>query len=235
VRLGFYPWAIDRDPIRPNVREKKKMALAKVWAKVWAAGALALLFAASMLPQSTAFAQAPQVVRVRATIESVNGSTLTAKSRDGAELKIKLADNAPVNEVVKASLGDVKPNSYIAVTGLPQPDGTQKAVALYIFPEAQRGLAEGFRAWDLAPNSTMTNATVDNQVASVDGPVLTVKYKDGQQKVLVTPTTEITTVVKKSAADLKPGQKIFIPGAKKQDDGSLEAPNMAFGDYGVWR
>jgi hypothetical protein len=203
--------------------------------KVWNAGALALLFAASMLPQSTALSQAPQVMRVRATIESVNGSTLTAKSRDGAELKIKLADNAPVNEVVKASLGDVKPNSYIAVTGLPQPDGTQKAVALYIFPEAQRGVAEGFRPWDLAPNSTMTNATVDNQVASVDGPVLTEKYNDGQQKVLVTPTTEITTVVKKSAADLKPGQKIFIPGAKKQDDGSLEAPNMAFGDYGVWR
>lgn len=231
MRLGFYP-VDDRSGRNPaNVREKKKMALSKVWG----AAALALLFAASTLPQSTALAQAPQVTRVRATIETVNGPTLTAKSRDGAELKIKLADNAPVNEVVKASLGDVKPNSYIAVTGLPQPDGTQKAVALYIFPEAQRGLAEGFRPWDLAPNSTMTNATVDNQVASVDGPVLTVKYKDGQQKVLVTPTTEITTVAKKSAADLKPGQKIFIPGAKKLDDGSLEAPNMAFGDYGVWR
>ena len=213
------------------------MALSKVVApsKAWGAGALALFFVASMLPLGAALAQAPQVTRVRATIESLNGSVLTAKSRDGAELKIKLGDNAPVNEVVKASLADVKPNSYIAVTGMPQPDGTQKAVALYIFPEAQRGLAEGFRPWDLSPNSTMTNATVDNQVAGVDGPVLTVKYKDGQQKVLVTPTTEITTVVKKSAADLKPGQKIFIPGAKKQDDGSLEAPNIAFGDYGVWR
>jgi hypothetical protein len=188
-----------------------------------------------MIPQGAAVAQAPQVTRVRATIETVDGSMLTAKSRDGAELKIKLADNAPVNEVVKATLADVKPNSYIAVTGMPQPDGTQKAVALYIFPEAQRGLAEGFRPWDLQPNSTMTNATVDNQLASVDGPVLTVKYKDGQKSVLVTPTTEITTVEKKSAADLKPGQKIFIPGAKKRDDGSLEAPNISFGDYGVWR
>jgi hypothetical protein len=231
MRPGFYPGAIGRVAIRPNVREKKKMALSRLWG----AGALALLFAASTLPQTTALAQAPATTRVRATIESVDGSTLTAKSRDGVELKIKLADNAPVNEVVKASLADVKPNSYIAVTGLPQPDGTQKAVALYIFPEAQRGLAEGFRPWDFAPNSTMTNATVDNQVASVDGPVLTVKYKDGQQKVLVTPATEITTVVKKSVADLKSGQKIFIPGAKRQGDGSLEAPNMAFGDYGVWR
>jgi hypothetical protein len=231
MRLGFYPWVMGRIEIRLNVREKKKMALSKVWS----AGALALLFAASMLPQSAAFAQAPQVTRVRATIESVNGSMLTAKSRDGAELKIKLADNAPVNEIDKASLADVKSNSYIAVTGMPQPDGTQKAVALFIFPEKLRGVAEGFRPWDLSPSSTMTNATVANQVASVDGPVLTVTYKDGQQKVLVTPTTEITTAVPKSAADLKPGQKIFIPGAKKQDDGSLEAPNISFGDYGVWR
>jgi hypothetical protein len=202
--------------------------------KVLGAGALALLFAASMHP-GAALAQALQVVRVRATIESVDGSMLTAKSRDGTELKIKLADNAPVNEVIKASLADVKPNSYVAVTGLPQPDGSQKAVALYIFAEAQRGLAEGHRPWDLQPNSTMTNATVDNQVASVDGPVLTVKYKDGEKKVLVTPATEITTVARKSAADLKPGEKIFVPGAKKLDDGSLEAPNISFGDYGVWR
>jgi len=231
MRLGFYAWAIGRTAIRPNAREKKTMALSKVLG----AGALALLFATSMHTQDAARAQAPQVVRVRATIESVDGSMLTAKSRDGAELKIKLADNAPVNQVIKASLADVKANSYVAVTGLPQPDGSQKAVALYNFPEAQRGLAEGHRPWDLQPNSTMTNATIDNQVASVDGPMLTVKYKDGEQKIIVTPTTEITTVARKSAADLKPGQKIFVPGAKKLDDGSLEAPNIAFGDYGVWR
>jgi len=203
--------------------------------KVLGAGALALLLAASIHVQDTARAQAPQVVRVRATIESVDGSVLTAKSRDGAELKIKLADNALVNEVIKASLGDVKANSYIAVTGMPQPDGGQKAVSLFIFPEAQRGLAEGHRPWDFQPNSTMTNATVDSQIAGVDGPILTVKYKDGEKKILVTQATEITTVTKKSAADLKPGQKIFIPGAKKLDDGTLEAPNVAFGDYGVWR
>jgi hypothetical protein len=66
-------------------------------------------------------------------------------------------------------------------------DGSQKAVALYIFPEAQRGLAEGHRPWDLQPNNTMTNATVDDQVASADGPVLTLKYEDGEQKILITP------------------------------------------------
>ena len=178
--------------------------------KITAVSAFALVFGASI-----AAAQAPQIVRVRATIVSVDGAMLTAKARDGAEMKIKLTDNAPVNEVVKASLADIKPNSFVAVTGMPQPDGSQKAVAVVIFPEAMRGVGEGHRPWDYGSNSTMTNATVDNEVTGVDGQTLTVKYKDGEQKIVVTPTTEITTFAKKSAADLKPGQKIFIPGAKK--------------------
>ena len=194
------------------------------------ASAVALLFAASF-----AAAQAPQMVRVRATLENVSVPMLTAKARDGAEMKIKLADNAPVNEVVKASLSDIKADSYIAVTAMPQPDGTQKAVAILIFPEAMRGVAEGFRPWDLEPNSTMTNATVAEQVKSTDGQTITVKYKDGDKKVLVTPATIIVTYKKAAASDLKAGQKIFVAAAKKLDDGTLEAPNVAYGDVGVWR
>jgi hypothetical protein len=194
------------------------------------ASAVALLFAASF-----AAAQAPQMVRVRATLENVSVPMLTAKSRDGAEMKIKLADNAPVNEVVPMSLADIKDNSYIAVTAMPQPDGTQKAVAILIFPEALRGVAEGFRPWDLEPNSTMTNATVAEQVKSTDGQTITVKYKDGDKKVLVTPATIIVTYKKAAASDLKAGQKIFVAAAKKLDDGTLEAPNVAYGDVGVWR
>jgi riboflavin synthase alpha subunit len=210
--------------------------------KVLGAGVVALLFAASPQPQDVTFAQAMQQaapaappVRVRGTIASIDGSTLTVKARDGAEMKVKLADNAPVNQIMKASLAEVKTGAYVAVTGMPQPDGSQKALAVYIFPEAQRGLAEGHRPWDFAPNSTMTNATVDTQAAGVDGQTLTVKYKDGQQKILVTPATEITIASKKSAADLKPGQKISVFAAKKLPDGTLEAPNISFGDYGVWR
>jgi len=194
------------------------------------ASAAALLFTASF-----AAAQAPQMVRVRATLENVSVPMLTAKSRDGAEMKIKLADNAPVNEVVPVSLADIKDNSYIAVTAMPQPDGTQKAVAILIFPEAMRGVGEGFRPWDLDPNSTMTNATVAEQVKSTDGQTITVKYKDGDKKVLVTPATIIVTYKKAAASDLKAGQKIFVAAAKKLDDGTLEAPNVAYGDVGVWR
>jgi len=194
------------------------------------ASAVALLFAASL-----AAAQAPQMVRVRATLEDVSAPMLTAKSRDGAEMKIKLADNAPVNEVVKASLSDIKADSYIAVTAMPQPDGTQKAVAILIFPEAMRGVGEGHRPWDLEPNSTMTNATVADQVAGTDGQTVTVKYKDGDKKILVTPATIIVTYKKSTASELKAGQKIFVAAAKKLDDGTLEAPNVAYGDVGVWR
>jgi hypothetical protein len=192
--------------------------------------AATLLFAASF-----AAAQAPQMVRVRATLENVSVPMLTAKSRDGAEMKIKLADNAPVNEVVKASLADIKADSYIAVTAMPQPDGSQKAVAILIFPEAMRGVGEGHRPWDLEANSTMTNATVAEQVAGTDGQTVTVKYKDGGKKILVTPATIIVTYKKSAASDLKAGQKIFVAAAKKLDDGTLEAPNVAYGDVGVWR
>jgi hypothetical protein len=198
--------------------------------RVLGASAVALLVAASF-----AAAQAPQMVRVRATLENVSAPMLTAKARDGAEMKIKLADNAPVNEVVPMSLADIKDNSYIAVTAMPQPDGTQKAVAILIFPEAMRGVAEGFRPWDLEPNSTMTNATVAEQVKSTDGQTITVKYKDGDKKVLVTPATIIVTYKKAAVSDLKAGQKIFVAAAKKLDDGTLEAPNVAYGDVGVWR
>ena len=189
----------------------------------------------AMMVASIAAGQAPNLVRVRATIDRVEGQMLDVKGRDGAMMKVQLAPNAPVNEVVKSSLSDIKKGDYIAVTAMPQPDGSQKAVAILIFPEAMRGVAEGFRPWDLSPQSTMTNATVANQVTSADGQKLTVKYKDGEKTVIVPPSAEIVTYKKASAADLKPGQKIFVAAAKKLPDGALEAPNVAFGDYGVWR
>ena len=98
-------------------------------------------------------------------IESVDGQMLTVKARDGADVKVKLADNAPIRAVAKESLADVKQGSFVGITAMPQPDGTQKAVEIHIFPEAMRGTGEGHRPWDLMPNSTMTNANVDSEVA----------------------------------------------------------------------
>ena len=194
-----------------------------------AAFAATFLFAASM-----ADAQQPAPVRIRATIQSVDGRMLTVKGRDGAMMKVKVADTAPVNQVVKASLSDIKEGSYLAITAMPQPDGSQQAVSILIFPQGVHP-PEGFNPWDYSPNSTMTNATVANEVTGVDGTTLNVKYKDGEKKIVVPPNAEIVTTQKASAAALKAGQRIFVFAAKSQPDGTLDAPAVAFGDYGVWR
>lgn len=194
------------------------------------ASAFALLFAAS-----PAAAQTPETLRVRGTIESVDGLILGVKMRDGTMLKLKLAENAPVRAVVKASLSDIKVGSYLAITSAAQPDGSQKALAVLIFPEALRGTGEGSVSWDFVSNSRMTNATVDSTVASIDGQVLVMKYKNGDQKIAVPPSAEIVAYAAATAADLRPGQKIFVFTARKLPDGTAEAPNVAFGDYGVWR
>src|SRR5215470_14873184 len=134
---------------------------------------------------------AQERVRVRGTIEKVDGNTLTVKSREGATVTAVMPDNVRLTATVKASLEDVKPGVYVGVSAMPQADGSQKAIAIHIFRESQRGTGEGFGPWDLQPGSTMTNATVDSTVAGVDGQVITVKYKDGEKKVIVTPQTII--------------------------------------------
>lgn len=188
-----------------------------------------LVFAAS-----TTLAQ--DTVRVRGTIEKVEGRTLMVKSRDGADLKVVLADNALIVGIVKASLSDIKPGSFVGVTGMPQADGSQRAVEVHIFPEAMRGTGEGHYAWDLRPQSTMTNANVVNveqTVAGVEGRTITMKYKDGEKKIIVPPDAAIVTYVMGDKSELKPGAKIFIAAAKKLPDGTLRAPRVNFGKDGL--
>lgn len=180
-----------------------------------------------------ALAQQPPTVRIRGTIEAVDGSLLTVKSRDGAEMKVRMTDNVTVVGVATIAMSEIKPGSYIGVSALPQPDGTQKALAVHIFPEAQRGVAEGFRPWDLRPSSTMTNATVAETVAGTDGQNILVKYKDGEKKVVVPPGTPIVTFVSGDKSELKPGAKIIIFGATRKDDGTLEANRVNVGRDGI--
>jgi hypothetical protein len=182
---------------------------------------------------SGASAQQPPTVRIRGTIEAFDGSLLTVKSREGNEVKVRMTDNATVVGVTNIALSEIKPGSYIGVSALPEPDGTQKALAVHIFPEAQRGVAEGFRPWDLRPNSTMTNATVAETVASTDGQTILVKYKDGEKKVVVPPGTPVVTFVPGEKSELKPGAKLIIFGATKKDDGTLEANRVNVGRDGI--
>jgi hypothetical protein len=182
---------------------------------------------------SLAWAQQPPTVRVRGTIEAVDGSLLTVKSREGADLKVRLADNVAVFGVAKIAISEIKQGSYIGVAAMPEPDGTQRALAVHIFPETQRGAAEGFRPWDLRPNSTMTNATVAETVAGTDGHKILVKYKDGEKNVVVPPDTPIVTFVAGDKSELKPGAKIIIFSATRKEDGTLEAARVNVGRDGL--
>jgi hypothetical protein len=187
------------------------------------AGAFALV----ALATTGAWAQT-KPVRVSGTIASVDGSTLNVKAQDGAMLKIKLTDKAAVFGVVKASLADIKPNSFIGVGAMPQPDGSQRAIRVTIFAESQRGLGEGHRPWD-RPGTTMTNATVAQTVKSVDGETLMVKYKGGEQKIVVPPEATIVAYVVGDKSELKPGAQIRIVRAMKQADGTLSANRVNVG------
>jgi hypothetical protein len=194
---------------------------------------LAAALAALSMLGTIAWAQQAPPTRIRGTIEAVDGPMLSIKSRDGADMKVKMTDNVAVFAVVKTSLSEIKEGSYIGVTALPEPDGTQKAIAVHIFPENQRGAAEGFRPWDLRANSTMTNATVAETVKGTEGQNILVKYKDGEKKVVVPPETPIVTFVASDKAEVKPGAKIIIFGAQKKEDGTLEANRVNVGRDGI--
>jgi hypothetical protein len=176
-------------------------------------------------------------VRVRGTIDQIEGTMMTVKSREGDTLRIKLADDGSVIALEKASLADIKPNSYVGSTAMPNRDGTWKAVEVHIFPEAMRGTGEGDRPYDYRPQSTMTNGTVSNvgkstvggTVSSEEGSTITLSYKDGSKKIELTPETVIVSYLPGSREELKPGARIYIPAATRQADGTLMTARINVG------
>ena len=189
-----------------------------------------LTLTAALMLAAPALAQQPQTTRLRGTIEKVDGATLTVKGESG-EVKVAVADNAQVYGVTKASLADVKPNSFIGVGAMPQADGSQKAIQVMIFAEAQRGTGEGFRPWD-RPGSTMTNGTVDTTVKGVEGQMLTVKYKDGEKKIVIAPDATIRAYVTGDKSELKAGAQIATFAVKKPD-GSFDTTRINVGRDGI--
>jgi hypothetical protein len=178
-------------------------------------------------------ASAQETVRIRGTIETVEGPVFVIKNRDGAEIKLTVTDNPLFVAIVKATMADIKPGMFVGSTGMTQPDGTQKAIEVHIFPESMRGTGEGHYDWDLKPQTKMTNANVEQTVAGVDGQMLSVKYKDGEKKLLVTPETAVVTYVAGDRNDLKPGIKVFVGAAKKQPDGTVQTPRITYGKDGL--
>ena len=196
------------------------------------ARSLGIIGLASILAASLAQAQESPPVRIRGTIERVDGAIYVIKARDGAELKITLADNAQIAGIIKASLADIKQNSFVGVTAMPQPDGSLNAVEVHIFPESMRGTGEGHYPWDLQPQSTMTNANVEEVVSAVDGRTLTLKYKDGEKKITVSANAPIVAYVPGDKNDIKPGAKVFIV-AVKQADGTYQGRAWRIGRDGL--
>jgi hypothetical protein len=193
------------------------------------------LLAATMVvaTSSCALAQkAPVPTRVRGAIERIDGDVITVKSRSGEDVKLHMASDMAVVGIVKASLSDVKVGSFVGATTVPGPEGEPKAVEVHIFPESMRGTGEGSRPYDLKPNSSMTNATVAENVVANDGHTLMVKYKGGEKKVEVSPDTPVVSFVPGEKSDLKPGAQV-IAFMKQLPDGSFETSRVNVGRDGL--
>jgi hypothetical protein len=178
-------------------------------------------------------AQAAENVRLRGTIVSLDGSTLTVKTREGPTSAVALNPGWKVGGVAKASIEDIKPGDFVGIASLPTAAGGDGAIEVLVFPTAMKGTGEGSYPWDLKPKSTMTNATVANAVKDVDGRTVTLSYSGGQEKKISIPDgIPIVTLGPATAADLKPGATVFVP-AQRGDDGSLSTGRVVVGANGV--
>jgi len=171
------------------------------WAMVAAAALAAFANGASAQQQG-----ADPPVRLRGTVQSATPGTLTVKERRGETVVLGLSDKLVVQEVYPIELGDIKPGSFIGTAAMPQPDGTQRAIAVTVFPESARGVGEGSRPFDLQPDSTMTNATVADLVEAPSGRTLRLKYKDGEKTIVVPAGAPVVS--------FRPGDRsLLVPGA----------------------
>ena len=187
----------------------------------------------SAVATTAAFAQQPQTTRLRGVIEKIDGRTVLAKSTKGEPLKLNLGDKVLVVAAVKASAADIKEGLFVGSGAMPQPDGSQKALEVHIFAESMRGTGEGHWPWDGAPNSTMTNGTVGAAVAGVDGPVITLKYRDGEKKIVVTPNVPIVRYEIADVSAIKPAAPFSVTAALPQPDGSFDVNRINVGRDGA--
>ena len=169
--------------------------------------AMVCSLAVAQAPASAPAAAPAPTMRLRATVESFDGTTLVVKERSGEVISLALADNFAVNEVVPIELSAIEPNSYVGIASTPQADGTLQALEVLVFPEAARGSGEGHYPWDLQPGSMMTNATVGDVASTAQGRTLKLRYKGGEQTVTVAANAPVVT--------FKPGDRtLIVPGAK---------------------
>jgi hypothetical protein len=181
---------------------------------------------------AAATAQTAPPMRVRGTIASIDGQNLTVTARDGTTVPIRLAADYAVTAVVKADMSDIAVGKYVGIAAMPQGSDAEKALEVLVFPEAARGSGEGHYAWDLAPGSMMTNATIAQAVDKVDGRNLTLKHKDGETQIAVPQDVPIVTFAPGDRSLLMPGAGIMV-SVVKQPDGTMTASRVLVGKDGV--
>ena len=190
--------------------------------------ALALVFICAPV-----FAQTPLLRIIRGDIVSVDGANIRVRTRSGESVRLRVKDGQDITAVIPAALTDVKAGVFVGAAAMPAGDGTLKAMEVHIFPESQRGSGEGFRPFDLAPGSSMTNANISARVDSASGPKLTLTYKGGEQTITVDDATPIVTFAPGETADLKPGASVDIFRPTAAADGAIEAARIFVGRNGT--
>ncbi len=190
--------------------------------------AIAVLLITAVSAVALAQAPANPPVRIRGTLEKIDGQILTIKTNSGQSMTVKLADNYVVMGIAKASVADIGSGKFIGTTTVGERDGALVALEVHIFPENMRGTGEGHYDWDLRPASKMTNANVANVTRMGKDRVLTVQYKGGEKKVLVPENAVVVAFTPTERSELKPGAKVFV-NSQRQPDGSLTAPRVNVG------
>jgi len=185
-----------------------------------------LLFLALMVSSATVLAQSN--MRVRGTISSLDGDVLSVKTREGKDLKLNLTPDAQVAVAKKINLADIKPGTYVGVTSVPQ-GGKQVAKEVHLIPPAA---PSGHMDWDLVPGSKMTNANLQASVAAAGGNEITLKYKDGEQKITVPSGTPIVGFDNGDRSALKKGETIWT-NARVEGDGKLVTNRIQVSKDGV--
>lgn len=186
-----------------------------------------LLAAASLL--YTAAAPAQTAVRVRGTIVAVEGSTLQVRSREGEALRLQLPEKLNVTATETARFEDFKPGDFVGTTTRTRADGAMEAIEVHFLPPTA---AAGQLAWDLEPETTMTNANISAVVSATGARELVLDLKGVPQKILVPPNAAVARAVPGTLADLQPGESVFAV-VQKAADGALKVLRIQVGRNGV--
>lgn len=191
-----------------------------------------LLLAGLALPllNRAASAQAAPSRRIRGKVVSLNGRTLVVATREGPNVTITVAENLAVAEVKPLTLEAIQPNSYVGIASM-KAGGKDVALEVLVFPEAMRGAGEGSGAWDLQPESTMTNAAVSGITGAANGRVLTLAYKGEKRDIIVPPDAPIVTFAPADRSLLVPGAPVFLSAATAAD-GSMTTGRITTGRDG---